>query len=106
MNFIYVIHLMCWNYLIDLITDNRNRNSKNRSNSGDGNNKGDASGANVPAPAEDVDNENPSLVALGKNGQKVVQELFWALANNDMAQKLSKSVQKAVKKGTPQNLGP
>ena len=40
MNFIYVIHLMCWNYLIDLITDNRNRNSKNRSNSGDGNNKG------------------------------------------------------------------
>ena len=40
MNFIYVIHLMCWNYLIDLITHNRNRNSKNRSNSGDGNNKG------------------------------------------------------------------
>ena len=40
MNFIYVIHLMCWNYLIDLITDNRNRNSKNRSNSGGGNNKG------------------------------------------------------------------
>ena len=39
MNFIYVIHLMCWNYLIDLITDNRNRNSKNRSNSRDGNNK-------------------------------------------------------------------
>ena len=33
MNFIYVIHLMCWNYLIDLITDNR-------SSSGDGNNKG------------------------------------------------------------------
>ena len=31
MNFIYVIHLMCWNYLIDLITHNRNRNSKNRS---------------------------------------------------------------------------
>ena len=42
MNFIYVIQLMCWNYLIDLITDNRNRNSKNRSNSGDGNNKGGA----------------------------------------------------------------
>ena len=40
MNFIYVIHLMCWNYLIDLITDNRNRNSKNRSNGGDRNNKG------------------------------------------------------------------
>ena len=39
MNFIYVIHLMCWSYLIDLITDSRNRNSKNRSNSGDGNNK-------------------------------------------------------------------
>ena len=37
MNFIYVIHLMCWNYLIDLITDNR---SRNRNNSGDGNNKG------------------------------------------------------------------
>ena len=36
----------------------------------------DASGANVPAPAEDVDNENPSLVALGKNGQKVVKRLF------------------------------
>ena len=33
MNFIYVIHLMCWNYLIDLITHNRNRNSKNRSHS-------------------------------------------------------------------------
>ena len=29
MNFIYVIHLMCWNYLIDLITDNRNRNKIN-----------------------------------------------------------------------------
>ena len=40
MNFIYVIHLMCWNYLIDLITDNRNRNSKNRSNSIHCNNKG------------------------------------------------------------------
>ena len=39
MNFMF-FHLMCWNYLIDLITDNRNRNSKNRSNSGDGNNKG------------------------------------------------------------------
>ena len=26
----------------------------------------DFGGANVPAPAEDVDNENPSLVALGK----------------------------------------
>ena len=33
MNLIYVIQLMCWNYLIDLITDNRNRNSKNRSSS-------------------------------------------------------------------------
>ena len=30
----------------------------------------DASGANVPAPAEDVDNENPSLVALGKMVKK------------------------------------
>ena len=44
MSFIYVIHLMCWNYLIDLIdlmdliTHNRNRN--NRNNSGDGNDKG------------------------------------------------------------------
>ena len=30
MNFIYVIHLMCWNYLIaliDLITHSRNRNN-------------------------------------------------------------------------------
>ena len=39
MNFIYVIHLMCWNYLIaliDLITHSRNRN--NRSNSRDGDN--------------------------------------------------------------------
>ena len=27
----------------------------------------DVSGANDPAPAEDVLNENPSLVALGKN---------------------------------------
>ena len=33
-NFIYVIHLMCWNYLADLITHNRKRN--NRSNSRDG----------------------------------------------------------------------
>ena len=40
MNFIYVIHLMCWNYLIaliDLLTHSRNRNNSN--NSGDGNNK-------------------------------------------------------------------
>ena len=28
----------------------------------------DSAGANVPAPAEDLDNENPSLVALGKKG--------------------------------------
>ena len=28
MNFIYVIHLMCWNYLIDLITHNINRKQK------------------------------------------------------------------------------
>ena len=32
MNFIYVIHLMCWNYLIDLITHNRNRNRNRNSN--------------------------------------------------------------------------
>ena len=41
MNFIYVIHLMCWNYLIDLIdliTHSRNRN--NRNNSIHCNNKG------------------------------------------------------------------
>ena len=31
MSFIYVIHLMCWNYLIDLITRNRNRKNKNNS---------------------------------------------------------------------------
>ena len=31
MNVIYVIHLMCWNYQIVLITKNRHRN--NRSNS-------------------------------------------------------------------------
>ena len=34
MNFIYVIHLMCWNYLIaliDLITHSRNRNNRNSS---------------------------------------------------------------------------
>ena len=40
MNFIYVIHMMCWNYLIaliDLITHSRKRNSIN--NSGHGNNK-------------------------------------------------------------------
>ena len=32
MNFIYVIHLMCWNYLIDLIdliTQSRNKNNGN-----------------------------------------------------------------------------
>ena len=43
MNFIYVTHLMCWNYLIALITHNRNRN--NRNNSGDGDNK---KGAGAP----------------------------------------------------------
>ena len=34
MNVIYVIHLMCWNYLIaliDLITHSRNRNNRNNS---------------------------------------------------------------------------
>ena len=40
-----------------------------------------------------------------KNGQKVVREWFWAFPN-DMPKKLSKSVQKVVKKGSPQNLGP
>ena len=42
MNFIYVIHLMCWNYLIDLITHNTNinRSSNNRNNSIHCNNKG------------------------------------------------------------------
>ena len=45
MNFIYVIHLMCWNYLI---TENRNRNSKNRSNSVHCNNKGGAQEARAP----------------------------------------------------------
>ena len=38
MNFIYVIHLMCWNYLIALIDQITHRN--NRNNSGDGDNKG------------------------------------------------------------------
>ena len=38
MNFIYVIHLMCWNYLILLVTQNRHRN--HRSNSIRCNNKG------------------------------------------------------------------
>ena len=33
MNIIYVIHLMCWNYLIVLIAQNRHRN--NRSNNKD-----------------------------------------------------------------------
>ena len=43
MNFIYVIHLMCRNYLVDLITHNRKRNRNNRSNSRDGdNNRGRA----------------------------------------------------------------
>ena len=49
MNFIYVIHLMCWNYLIaliDLITHSRNRN--NRNNIGDGNNKGGARASRAP----------------------------------------------------------
>ena len=32
----------------------------------------DFPGANVPAPAEDLDNENPSLVALGKNGENIM----------------------------------
>ena len=38
MNFIYVIHLMCWNYLVDLITQNTKINI--RSNSNHWNNKG------------------------------------------------------------------
>ena len=49
MNFIYVIHLMCWNYLIaliDLITHSRNRN--NRNNSIHCNNKGGARAKRVP----------------------------------------------------------
>ena len=37
-SFIYVIHLMCWNYLIVLINQNRHRN--NRSNSRDWDDKG------------------------------------------------------------------
>ena len=40
MSFIYVIHLMCWNYLIGLITHNRNRSSNNRNNSRDWDDKG------------------------------------------------------------------
>ena len=42
MNFIYVIHLLYWNQLTDLIIHSRtNRsNRNNRNNSGDGNNKG------------------------------------------------------------------
>ena len=42
MNFIHVIHLMCRNYLIDLITHSRhrNRNSNNRNNSIHCNDKG------------------------------------------------------------------
>ena len=42
MNFIYVIHLLYWNQLTDLIIHSRsNRSNKsNRNNSGDGNNKG------------------------------------------------------------------
>ena len=35
----------------------------------------DVSGANDPAPAEDVLNENPSLVALGKIVLKWSQDL-------------------------------
>ena len=38
MNFIYVIHLMCWNYLIaliDMITHSRNKNNSiHRNNKG------------------------------------------------------------------------
>ena len=29
MSCIYVIHLMCWNYMIDLITRDKNRKNKN-----------------------------------------------------------------------------
>ena len=43
MNFIYVIHLMCWNYLIDLSTHSRNRN-----NSIHCNNKGGARAKRAP----------------------------------------------------------
>ena len=33
------------------------------------------SGANVPAPAEDVLNENPSIVALGKKGPETILKI-------------------------------
>ena len=39
MNFIYVIHLLYWNQLTDLIIHSRS-NRSNINNSGDGNNKG------------------------------------------------------------------
>ena len=47
MNFIYVIHLMCWNYLVDLITHNRNRNNRNNSRDWD-NKRGRARTARPP----------------------------------------------------------
>ena len=39
MNFIYVIHLLYWNQLTDLIIHSRS-NGSNRNSSGDGNNEG------------------------------------------------------------------
>ena len=60
MNFIYVIHLMCWNYLILLITQNRHRN--NRSNSRDWDNKGGARFA--PAPFVVAVNAVVSVVSV------------------------------------------
>ena len=64
MNFIFVIHLICWNYLIDLIADNRNRKSKNRSNSGDANNKGGCALRARPPPSFLAMNAVASVLAV------------------------------------------
>ena len=73
MNFIYVIHLMCWNYLILLITQNRHRN--NRSNSRDWDNKGGARASRAP-PFVVAVNAVVSVVLFDQNlDQKI--DLGW-----------------------------
>ena len=80
MNFIYVIHLMCWNYLIaliDLITHSRNRN--NRNNSGHGNNEGGRARSARP-PFVAFRSQNAPKKCL-RSGRRVLLRVFGRFFN-------------------------